>query len=401
MFSFLINFFKGYIDFSAEGADVEGFLTYCIQNGIEIFDPFKKGFVFFGKTRLKDYKKLRKPAKKFGIRIKLQKKHGFYFFARKNRLKIGFFAGIIYIAAFCIFMNLFVWNINVKGNEETSAESILKSAKEMGLVKGTFSRSHFVQDIEWYILKENENLASVEINIQGSIANILINEREKEEPMVSDDDIPTNLVASRYGVIRKIEVFDGQSAVEIGDAVMKGDLLVSAVFEDRHKKLTLKHARANIIAETDYYIEAQFPLEQISKTTAGIKKQILEFDILGFGFKIGNNKSCENLPFEITEKQFDFFGVKLPIKLISTRYFNVKENTVTYNFEQGKAGAFSLLQEKEEEELDGCEIISRKTEEMIKNGKYIISADYIILMNICEEQPLESDVPWENTDDMS
>ena len=269
MFSFLINLFKGFIDFSAEGADVECFLTFCIQNGIEIFRPIKESCVLYGKIYLKDYKKLRKPAKKYGIRIKIKKKHGIYFFARKNIKKIGFIAGIVYIAVFCSLMNLFVWEVNIRGNEETPAENIIKSAKEMGLIKGTLSKKHFVQDIEWYILKENKNLASVEINIQGSVANILINEREKEEQMVSDDDVPINIVASRYGVIRKIDVFDGQSDIKIGDAVMKGDLLVSAVYEDSHKKLTLKHARANIIAETDYNIVVEFPLEQISETITG------------------------------------------------------------------------------------------------------------------------------------
>ena len=47
------------------------------------------------------------------------------------------------------------------------------------------------------------------------------------------------------------------------------------------------------------------------------------------------------------------------------------------------------------------QIVSRKTEEKIKNGKYIINADYIVLMDIGEEQPIESDIPWKNSDDMS
>ena len=59
------------------------------------------------------------------------------------------------------------------------------------------------------------------------------------------------------------------------------------------------------------------------------------------------------------------------------------------------------MNEKENEELGKAKIISRKIEEKIKDGKYIIKADYIVLMNIAEEQPIASDIPWENTDDMS
>ena len=47
------------------------------------------------------------------------------------------------------------------------------------------------------------------------------------------------------------------------------------------------------------------------------------------------------------------------------------------------------------------QIISKKLDEKVKDGKYIITADYICLMDIAEEQDILSDVPWENTDDIS
>ena len=69
--------------------------------------------------------------------------------------------------------------------------------------------------------------------------------------------------------------------------------------------------------------------------------------------------------------------------------------------ENSKIKALELLEEKERKEMAEMKIISKKLSEKIKNEKYIINAEYIVLMDICEEQPLESDIPWENTDDMS
>ncbi|MBE6899239.1 MAG: hypothetical protein E7479_01040 [Ruminococcaceae bacterium] len=401
MLSFLIDFFKGFIYFSAKGADIEGFLTYCAKNGTEIIKPVKKDLCLKGKVSLKNYKKLRKPARKFGIKLRIEKKHGFIFYLKNNRYKAGFAFGLLITVLFCIIMNSFIWEINVSGNSITPTENILKNAKEMGLITGTRSKKHFVQNIEWYILKENKNLSSVEINIQGSVANILVNEQREADEMVPDDDMPVNIVASKYGVIRKINVFDGQETVKIGDAVMKGDLLVSAVYEDSHKKLTLKHARANIIAEMDYSIEIELPFEKKTEIIAGKNKKIIELCIFDFNIVIGNDDGCENLPFIKNENQLRFFGTKLPIKLIITQFFDVKENSITLKRDEAKAEAFKKLEEKEKEELGDSEIISRKTEERIKEGKYIIKADYIILTDIAEEQPIESNIPWENTDDMS
>ena len=216
--------------------------------------------------------------------------------------------------------------------------------------------------------------------------------------MVSDDDVPTNIIASKYGVVKKINVFDGKEKVKPGDAVMKGDLLVSAVYEDRHNKLTLKHARAEVLAKTDYFIEISFPLSQVFYEIDGVKSTSFEIIFLGKSIRIGKN---ENFPNETILKELRFFGIKLPIKMIITRYFNVKENNVTYGFEEGKAKAYEALLKKEREELEDTEIISRKTQEMIKGGKYIIFSEYVVIMDIAEEQPIESNIPWENTDDMS
>ena len=401
MFLPLLRYFKGTVDFYAEGADAESFYTFCSKNGIEIISPQKNGYGFFAKTEAKNYKKLKKPAKKYGIKLKLIKKQGFCFFVKNNRIKIGFVFGFVFTFMFTVLMNLFVWEINVIGNQNTPTENIIKSAEEMGLFTGTFSKNHFVQDIEWYIFRENPGLASVEINIQGSVANILINERKTETEMVPDDDVPINLVASKYGVIEKMNVYDGKEVVKPGDAVLKGDLLVSAVYEDSHNKLTLKHARADIIAKTDYNIKVEFPLKKTIIEKDKIKKKTYKIRFLGKDFLIGNSKNCEDFPFEKKSKQLYFFGIKLPISIIKTTYFNLKENTITYSFEDGKTEAYSILSKKEKTEMKEMEILSRKTTEIIKNEKYMIEADYIVLMNIAKEQPIDSDVPWENTDDMS
>ena len=398
MLLWLIRYIKGTVDFYAEGPDIERFYSYCSKNNAEIVSPRKSGYILYGKTEAKNYKKLRIPARKNGIKIKILRKKGLYFDLKKNRTKIGFASGIVFSLLFCVIMNLFIWEINIIGNTDVSDEEIMKSANEMGLITGTPASKHFVQDIEWYILRENPKLASVEINIQGSVANIMINEREEEPKMVSDDDVPTNIIASKYGVVKKINVFDGKEKVKPGDAVMKGDLLVSAVYEDRHNKLTLKHARAEVLAKTDYFIEISFPLSQVFYEIDGVKSTSFEIIFLGKSIRIGKN---ENFPNETILKELRFFGIKLPIKMIITRYFNVKENNVTYGFEEGKAKAYEALLKKEREELEDTEIISRKMQEMIKGGKYIIFSEYVVIMDIAEEQPIESNIPWENTDDMS
>ena len=389
------------VDFRAEGVFCEKLLTEAMKNGLGISFPRKSGYTMRGTVQAAEYRSLCKIARRLGLKMRIEKKHGIYFTLKRHRDKIGFAAGAIFAAAVVLFLNLFVWEINISGNKAVSSEEIMATLANSGLKTGTLRTAHDARKIEWNIMNDNKEIAWATVNIQGCCVNVVVSETRREAEMKYDDDKPVNIIAAKYGVIRKMDVFDGQGVVKVGDAVMKGDLLVSATFEDRHGKLTLKHSRARVMAETDYEITVEFPLEQVIETTGGVKKSVKEIEIMGLSIPLGSNRGCEELPAEKEEKELYFLWIRLPVKEICTKYYAVKRNTITYTAEQAKGGAFQLLEQKEAEEMSNMEIISRKTEEKIANGKYIIRASYDCIMDIAEEQDILSDVPWENSDDIS
>lgn len=389
------------VDFRAEGVFCEKLLTEAMKNGLGISFPRKSGYTMRGTVQAAEYRSLCKIARRLGLKMRIEKKHGIYFTLKRHRDKIGFAAGAIFAAAVVLFLNLFVWEINISGNKAVSSEEIMATLANSGLKTGTLRTAHDARKIEWNIMNDNKEIAWATVNIQGCCVNVVVSETRREAEMKYDDDKPVNIIAAKYGVIRKMDVFDGQGVVKVGDAVMKGDLLVSAAFEDRHGKLTLKHSRARVMAETDYEITVEFPLEQVIETTGGVKKSVKGIEIMGLSIPLGSSRGCEELLAEKEEKELYFLWIRLPIEEICTKYYAVKRNTITYTAEQAKGGAFQLLEQKEAEEMSNMEIISRKTEEKIANGKYIIRASYDCIMDIAEEQDILSDVPWENTDDIS
>lgn len=389
------------VDFRAEGVFCEKLLTEAMKNGLDISFPRKSGYTMRGTVQAAEYRSLCKIARRLGLKMRIEKKHGIYFTLKRHRDKIGFAAGAIFAAAVVLFLNLFVWEINISGNKAVSSEEIMATLANSGLKTGTLRTAHDARKIEWNIMNDNKEIAWATVNIQGCCVNVVVSETRREAEMKYDDDKPVNIIAAKYGVIRKMDVFDGQGVVKVGDAVMKGDLLVSATFEDRHGKLTLKHSRARVMAETDYEITVEFPLEQVIETTGGVKKSVKGIEIMGLSIPLGSSRGCKELPAEKEEKELYFLWIRLPVKEIHAKYYAVKRNTITYTAEQAKGGAFQLLEQKEAKEMSNMEIISRKTEEKIANGKYIIRASYDCIMDIAEEQDILSDVPWENTDDIS
>lgn len=397
----MLRRFENTVLFKAEGVNLEAFLYEAHKKNISIFSPKKSGFELQGEIRAKDYKKLKKVRQKYGVKIHILRKSGWYFLFKKHKEKIGLACGCMGIVIIVLFMNLFIWDVKVVGNVTIPTEEILTIAKENGIYPGTFKKNKDDRNIERTMIRHFSSAAWISLNIQGSRATILVDEIGKEADKKPDDDKPVNIIARKYGVIRKINVFDGQKMVKVGDAVMKGDLLVSAVYEDRHNKLTLKHSRAEIWAETDYAAIVYFPLKQTIREKGEPMGKLLTLNVLGKQFSLGKPLAADDFIVEKEEKEVSFLGFRLPINAIITHYYNVKVKDITYNFEQGRSGAFALLEDKENREMNELEILSRTTEEKVSEDTYIISANYIVLMDIAEEQDILSDIPWKNTDDMS
>lgn len=397
----LISIFRNYVDFKAEGIESEKLLGAALKAGITIKKPHKKGFVLEGRAEAKKYPALTKIARKGGIKIRVTNKSGVYFIARRNRDKAFLVFGAAAAFFLIMLMNCFVWEISVRGNAKVPSDLILESAKGAGLKAGTLRERHNEKKIEWQILNENDMLAWVTVNIVGCKAEIDVTEVSGEAEMVPDDDKPVNIVAAKTGVIRSMNVYDGFAKVKTGDIVKKGDLLVGAVFEDRYNKLTLKHARAEVIAETDHSLSVSFPLDERIREKGKMLGSHTEITAFGIKNVFGKDDFPKDCFKEYKDGDLYFLWLKLPISRRNTSFFAVKENTVTHTEEEAKNEAGYLLMKKELEEMKGMTILSKKVEEKLENGCYNISAEYMCLVDIAEEQDILSDEPWENTDDMS
>jgi len=392
----------GYVKFEAEGIDCARLVSKAAGRGIVLTDPQVAGLRMTGNVRCRHYRELGREAVRLGIRLRIQKKVGLLFVLRKNRARAGIAAGMILAFLMVAFLGTFVWEIDVKGLRTLPESTVLAAAKASGLAVGRPSTIYNARRIEADMLALLDDVAWVSVNIQGCRAVIVVSERIPEPTMYHDDDEPVNIIAKRGGVIRKTVVSDGKFIKEIGKSVAEGDLLVSGVIEDEYMRLTLKHARAKIFAETDYEITVAFPLEQIlflrgEKTDSAYLLTFLGREIpLPLG-------PVKNEPYYLKTEMKDlfFFHIKLPISLTEYAFFDVRQKYITYEELQAKDGALELLEEKERQELGEAEILSRELFGSLTEEAYVLRAEYTCIMDIAEEEPILSDIPWENTDSMS
>ena len=376
----LIRFIKGYIKFEAFGAFPEQFLNFASCNNISLWNvKSNKGFLS-AFINVKKYKQLRYISKKSGMRMKIKKKYGLPFMLFKYRKRTGVFVGIILFFAILYFLSMFVWSINISGNTSLPNEKITSELAAIGLRPGTYKSNIKAKELQQKLVAKIPELSWIAINIEGSKANILIEERTLS-PEVIPVDKPSNVIASKSGQIISMEVYEGMPMVKIGDAVVKGDLLISGGVENKLGETVFKHARGKVTASTNTEIEIKIPLknDDISLSDNKTDKKSINFLSVNIPlyFKPAPSGDYE---YSFIEKPLNIFGLELPISIQIERYTELNHNNSILTIEEAKLKAENLLKEKESTELSQSKIIDK-----IINTKETI--DYFVLnVNyICEE----------------
>ena len=86
---------------------------------------------------IRDFKRIKKIAKKTKCRVKIQKKRGIPFILHKYKKRKIFAIFFILLIIAVIALSNFVWNIEVIGNDKISAEEIIKDLADDNFKVGT------------------------------------------------------------------------------------------------------------------------------------------------------------------------------------------------------------------------------------------------------------------------
>ncbi len=245
----LLRNIKGYIIFEAQGGFTERLINLCAVNHIAVFDVIYKDSSLRAKITFKQFSRLRPLARKTGVKIKTVKKCGLPFYLSEHSDRVGLIAGAIFAIIFMLIMNCFLWCIDASGSEKYSSSQIIEAAEKAGVRHGIFIFG-FDEDKaarEIYKLFDNE-LSWVTVNIKGSRASIEVRDTDKTGETQTDDKEPCNIVADFDGVILSDETYSGIKSISKGNAVKKGDLLISGVMDNMDLSVTYYKAKGKFTA---------------------------------------------------------------------------------------------------------------------------------------------------------
>lgn len=262
----LYDLARGTVRLKVSGAQPERILNFCAEKGIEFWDAspcedFSVSFSAFSS----DCAAIMSQSGKNGLEIELLSEKGGRKLASSVKRRAVFVVLAVVSVTLASVSSLFLWNIEIEGNDKLSDAQILRALSDCGVDYGVFWPSLSSDEVRSRVVAEMPEIAWLSLNVRSSRAHIVVHERV-DKPEIVNEKAPCDIVAAKSGVIKRMSVLEGESAAVPGSAVAEGDVLVRGLMSSETGDERHVHSMAQVIADTWYEISAQTPLTEDRKT---------------------------------------------------------------------------------------------------------------------------------------
>jgi similar to stage IV sporulation protein len=155
-----------------------------------------------------------------------------------------------------------IFFIQVEGNRHISTEQILECAETCGLCFGSAREALRSEQIKNQLLERMPELSWVGVNTVGCRAVITVQERQVEQ--MGESPLPGNIVAGCDAVITSVTATAGNTLVDIGAAVKRGDVLITG-YTDLGFCTHVEAAEGEVYGITQHEIDAVMPEETLNR----------------------------------------------------------------------------------------------------------------------------------------
>lgn len=349
----LKNYLLGYVRITIEGYFIERLMNLCSNKGILIWNSKrKKTTLLETNVSIKDFRQIVKFAKQAKCKVSIKQKKGLPFiFNRYRKRKIFFFSLILIIVAIVSLSN-FVWNIEVIGNEKIDKKEIIQTLKKEGLEVGTLKNKVNTKEIINKMRLDRNDLAWIGIDIRGTNAIVKVVEADKKPDIIKEDEY-CNIVATKAGIIEKVNAINGTPLVKKGDVIKEGTPVIGGWLEGKYTGIRYVHANGSVQAKVWYTQNEKVELNQVvsRKTENEETKYSVRINNFTINFYKTLSKFKKYDTIEQNKKIKLFSDFYLPIEIIEKNNYELVEETITYTKEQAKQKAEEEAKKKLDEQV--------------------------------------------------
>lgn len=318
------------------------------------------------------------------------------------RKRPGIAAGFVVLFLWCFLSQNLIWKVEIEGNTTTDEGEITTLLEELGCGVGDWIPGIDYDWVHANFRARSESIAWLSVYQRGTVAKVQVREAIKP-PQKDGRDCPgvyANVVAAAGGEIVLTEVFSGEAAVQIGDVVLPGEVLISGVCQMRHEnQYRLTYARGRVLAKVAYPITVEITRERKVKRYTGKSKTDVSLKIFKKEinlFKTTGNPyaTCDTI--STMEEVCLWNRYAIPVWITRTVYREYDTVTETVNTQKAADEAMAELRRQIAIAVENGELISQTVKITSSEDKYRLECLLYCEKDIAKTAEFR-DVPITNT----
>lgn len=377
--------------FAVEGRNISRFLTRLSDNKINIYKietiSDLKLLILVDKKDVPKIEEL-----KTIYELKSEKEVGFNNYlniVKKNSILIGL---IIINFIFLYLISNYLFEIEIIDNNMETKEFVMKELNNNGINIFTKKKSfNEIETIKTKILKENKDKIEW-LEIVESGVKYIVKVEERIINPVKESKYPTNIVAAKAGIVKKIISASGQVLVATNTYVQKGDILISGIIKLNEEEKSRIQAEGDVYAETWYKVTGEQSFhEQVDEELKNNKKG-LKVQIFNKSYKLYKDYYTSSIKEKILLKS-KVLPIYLSYDLVTEK--NYKDVILTY--EEALEKALNKARNQINQNLEGMEkiISENQLKVTVKDSKIIVDVLFTVYEKISVAERIEvENVSW-------
>ncbi len=220
------------------GPNTERFLNLCVQNNI-LFQDIKTEY-YKDETSSKEEKiltatlnglfanELQPLADKAGVELTIQYEKGILSKILYYRKRFWLFFFPIFFIVYFIYVNQFIWGIEVEGNQRLTKDMLLSFLEEEEQGYGTPKAQIDPVSLAFHLRQTFPFVTWVNIVVEGNCLKVRLKENDLVSYQNENGSLSANIVSSDSGTIVSILVRNGTPLVKCEETVSCGDILIDS-----------------------------------------------------------------------------------------------------------------------------------------------------------------------------
>ncbi|MGM0369690.1 MAG: sporulation protein YqfD [Bacillota bacterium] len=386
---------RGYLRIKIRGNKLEELINLLVDQQIELWNVVRSENQLYLNIELDNLERVEKYLEEENCELFIIKRFGLPIIKSKiiNRkfIAIGLIISIILI----YLLSSFIFFIEIRGNDRLATNKLIEQLANLEVKRGVLKSSIPQEDLEEIIVQNNRQIAWANLYFEGTKLIVEIVEKK----LIDSEVEPSDIIASKAGVITELIVMRGTPKVAEGDTVKQGDVLISKEVtntenfsedssEDATENIKTEEVKAAGIVKAkvwyEGYGEATTEKSFKQSTAKEVESIILKYNNKEVAITGPNKKPYQYFKVEETVKSLpQWRSINLPLEIVTRKYIKQKKlhskRTIERAKEIAKEKAIeSILQQVPKEVIimnSDLKLIKLKQEEKLFRVKAVVEVE--------------------------